>query len=69
MKKLVLILGLILLSGCAGQRAQETAGTGVPTGQLGVGVDTELPEISGDVGVNVSAEVPEVTQESLGDAI
>ena len=69
MKKLLLLLfGLILFSGCVSQSEQESTGS-VPSGELGLGVNTDLPDLSSSAGVNVSSSVPDVSSESLGDAI
>jgi hypothetical protein len=68
MNKWALIVGVIFLCGCVSQQSQQQS-SGVPEGELGVGINTDLPDLSSEAGVNVSAEVPSVSQESLGDAI
>ncbi|MBR9679312.1 MAG: hypothetical protein GON13_03520 [Nanoarchaeota archaeon] len=68
MKKLVfLFLGVLFLSGCVSQEEESTGS--VPSSELGVGVNTDLPDLSSSAGVNVSSSVPDVSSESLGDAI
>ena len=69
MKKLVLLLfGIILFSGCVSQVEPDSTGS-VPSSDLGVGVNMDLPDLSSEAGVNVSSSVPDVSSESLGDAI
>jgi uncharacterized protein YcfL len=69
MKKLVfLFLGVLFLSGCVSQVEEVSTGS-VPSSELGVGINTDLPDLSSDAGVNVTSNFPDVSSESLGDAI